>query len=238
MVKCCKSRSVSPRLFTDREQHPEPVIGIKQHPRHMDVAQVACAHVLHGIHRLLSSLATRQGPVQVLMSLRCLPSLKRRSTRTHSPTVNIWQHLVATAVRRVVTTIGVVALQHPCRDLLLGFHQRNCQLLQPDLVDWATRKPFPLPSMREGKGRTRLTPNHDVPRDRLQPVPPSGVHCPLPGRYTIRHSLCDRPQLLRIVPPRRSLRASCARLHSLIATHHRCSTPSAFASLRTTRRRK
>ena len=60
----------------------ELVIGVKLHPHHVDVAQFGGDEVLHSAYTCpLSSLATRHGPVQVLMSLRRLPCLDTRATR-------------------------------------------------------------------------------------------------------------------------------------------------------------
>ena len=60
----------------------ELVIGVKPHPRHVDVARFGCDQVLHCVHVLVVVVATRHGPVQVLMSLRCLPGLDTRANRT------------------------------------------------------------------------------------------------------------------------------------------------------------
>ena len=60
----------------------ELVIGVNPHPRHVDVTGSAVTKCGTAYTCSLSSMATRHGPVQVLMSLRCLPFLDTRPTRT------------------------------------------------------------------------------------------------------------------------------------------------------------
>ena len=91
----------------------KPIIGVKPHFRHMDVAQFACDQVLqHRIHVLLVVVGNtpRSGPSA--LELAVLALLGHSSHQNVIAHREMWQRLAATAAR-------------------------NYQLLQPVFVEWA-----------------------------------------------------------------------------------------------------
>ena len=160
----------------------ELVIGVKPHPRHVDVAQFGCDQVLHCVHVffVVVSNTPRSGPSAHALAVLTLPgNLSHQNVIAYR---EMRQSLAATAARAVVTTIGVDAVQHPHQELLWGIHQRNPQLLQPVFVDWAELKTLIVPLDESSKDRTRLPPHHDVGGGHLQSLPPCRVQCSLYGR--------------------------------------------------------
>ena len=103
----------------------------KPHPRHMDVAQLACDQVQHRVHVLFVVVGNTPPSGPSVHGLAVLALLGHSSHQDVIAYREMLQCRAATAARSLVTTIGADALQHPCQELLLGVHQGNRQLLQP-----------------------------------------------------------------------------------------------------------
>ena len=142
----------------------ELVVVVKPDASHMDVAQFGCDQVLHHTHVLFVVVGNTplSGPSAHGLAVLALPGCT--SHQNVGAYREMYQRLAVTDARSVVTTIGVGALQHLCQKLLLDVHQKSRQLFQPGFVGWAKLKPLVAPLGKSSKGRTRVTPHHDVVR--------------------------------------------------------------------------